>query len=43
MPQAQAIREYKGTQFDPAVVVVFLEIPQAEINAIIENKGKQLL
>jgi putative nucleotidyltransferase with HDIG domain len=44
MSPAVAIREiqdYKGTQFDPVVVDAFLEIPPAEINAIIENKGEQ--
>jgi putative nucleotidyltransferase with HDIG domain len=35
------IQDYKGTQFDPLVVNAFLEIPQIEINAIIENKGEQ--
>ncbi len=37
----QEIQDYKGTQFDPVVVDAFLEIPQAEINVIIENKGEQ--
>ncbi|MFY9814233.1 MAG: HD domain-containing phosphohydrolase [Dehalococcoidales bacterium] len=43
MSPAVAIREiqdYKGTQFDPVVADAFLEIPPAEINAIIENKGE---
>jgi hypothetical protein len=44
MPVTKANKEiqaYAGTQFDPAVVKAFLEIPSDEITAIIEKKGKK--
>jgi HD-GYP domain-containing protein (c-di-GMP phosphodiesterase class II) len=34
------IRNFTGTQFDPAVVDAFLKIPPDEINAILENKNE---
>jgi HD-GYP domain-containing protein (c-di-GMP phosphodiesterase class II) len=42
MPASDAMKEiqtYTGTQFDPAVVKAFLEIPLGEILTILQNKG----
>ena len=44
MPVVKAINEiqaYTGTQFDPAVVKAFLEIPLEEITAIVEKRSKK--